>query len=256
MRRFLFALALGILAAGPATAQQPGEIVLTPHTLAEEYQLLQSQDAFMRNGVIRTYKESFGIDLENTQDRARMGKEFALYRGFKDSFGAYHLNILTQCRMSARPGAAAGGSVIGFTKRARVTLDPAGRRDSLLSEEGTVVYLFVTDANGLAREPNKNRLELQLDPKRSQSLSWTCTAQVGYGLYDNKPATGKRDDAKITLADRADVFIGVPADEFAKKVRWLGPVKQFTFHITLDAQGNWTWRDDSMGIDLKGKIAD
>src|SRR5260221_13172209 len=172
MRKSFFALAVGILAIRSATAQQAGEILLTPHTLAEEYQKLQTQDAVTRNGVLRSYKDAFEFDLANAQERERYGKEFALYRAFKDSFGCYRLNMLTQCRLSARPGAPAGGSIIGFTQRARLTLDLAGNRDPLLSEDGTVAYLFVTDANGAAREPNKNRLELQPDPKRSQALTW------------------------------------------------------------------------------------
>ena len=255
MRRILFTVAIGVVWTVSAAAQQPGEIVVAPHTFAAEYQALTNKDAYTRNNLLQLYKNLFEFDLMNVQDRDRFGKEYAVFRAFKDSFGSYRLNVMANSRLSVRPGTPAGGSVTGYVQRSQLTLDLAGKKDTLLSDERKLVYLFLTEPDGSVREPNKNPMEMSLDPRKSQSVTWSGVTQLGYGLYDGRPATGKREDAQVWLPDRGDVFTNVKPEDFSKKIRWLAPAKSYNLRITLDNQGNWTWLDESMGIDLKGKIA-
>src|SRR5262245_60684728 len=119
MRRLLFAAAVGLAVAWPAAAQKPGEAVLTPFTVAEPYRDAEAKDVLARNAVAQMYRNLFDIDVTNAADLARMGKEYAVYRAFKDTFGCYRLNIMACSRWTVRPGGPSGGSVVAKPKWTR-----------------------------------------------------------------------------------------------------------------------------------------
>jgi hypothetical protein len=255
MRRLVLAAAVGLAAAWPAAAQQPGEAALTPFTVADQYRQAEAKDVLARNAVVQMYKTLFDIDPANAADLARIGKEYAVYRAFKDSFGCYRLNVMACSRWTVRPGAPSGGSIVARPTWSRVTLDRAGHRDELNSDDsGASVYTLVLDDHGSARLINKNSVTLTLDPTKSSSVTWSGTAEVGYGLYDGRPATGARPDATRSIPNEADAFALAKAEDADAKVRWLGPTRKYAIHVSLDAAGNWVWKDESMGIDIKGAI--
>ena len=200
----------------------------------------------------QSLKDRYDLNLEDPATLLKLSKEHSVQRAYRTSFGDISVNVKALTHFSAQMNGVEADILMLATKTHTV-IDLNGSVNPTFSTKNSIVSGNVVSRDGQSAGSNTGEIWVLLDPKKHKEIRSHWLMKVGVGIYDGKRITGEREDAASSAKGLNDVYLGNLMD-LEKKVRWLGPVKEFQFYLTVDHMGNWTWVDESLNLKLSGVV--
>lgn len=239
---------------GDCTADDPAKIVPVQVKFKDVFDEINGYGADAKQATQDRMSRAYlgVVDFTNADQQTRLGNlEVLRYVGQPRGVDGVQGSFASALRFTvADPTNLTNAQKVSyFLQTVKITVGAYEANGTAIAEQ--TIYLvegFRMDANGKAVRIDTHRSELMradfnAGAKAVAYTSMSAEATIGLGAYDGKALTG----------DYAELYKSGTATWDPTKIKFTGATTSYTVQARMNADHTWTFKDTSLGVDIKGK---